>query len=64
MSEEVNVIRVAHVELRVKDLERSREFYVDKLGLIETAREDGRLYLRGLEECVHHSLVLVASERP
>lgn len=64
MSEEVNVIRVAHVELRVKDLERSREFYVDKLGLIETAREEGRLYLRGLEERVHHSLVLVASERP
>jgi catechol 2,3-dioxygenase len=54
----VNVIRAAHGEYRVMDLERSRSFYVDLLGFVETERTANALYLRGLEERTHHSLVL------
>ena len=54
----VNIIRAAHGEFRVTDLERARTFYVDLLGFIETERTSDALYLRGLEERGHHSLVL------
>ena len=53
-----NIIRAAHGEFRVTDLERSREFYVDVLGFHESERTPHALYLRGLEERDHHSLVL------
>jgi len=55
---DVDVLRAAHTELFVSDLGRARAFYVDLLGLVETACDDERLYLRGLEEREHHSLVL------
>ncbi len=57
-----NVIRAAHGEFRVTDLERARTFYVDLLGFVETERTSGALYLRGLEERGHHSLVLTKSD--
>lgn len=58
----VNVIRAAHGEFRVTDLERARTFYVDLLGFVETERTADALYLRGLEERAHHSLVLRKAE--
>ena len=59
-----NVLRAAHAELVVRDLERSRAFYVDLLGLVETENDGERLYLRCLEEREHHSLTLRRGERP
>jgi catechol 2,3-dioxygenase len=56
-----DVLRVSHVELGVSDLERSAAFYVGALGFVETARDEGALYLRGLEDRGHHCLVLRAS---
>ena len=53
-----DIVRAAHAELEVTDLEASRAFYVDVLGLIETERTDDRIYLRGWEERLHHSIVL------
>ena len=53
-----DVVRVSHVELGVADLQRSRAFYEEALGLVVSAAEPGALYLRGLEERGHHSLVL------
>jgi catechol 2,3-dioxygenase len=55
---EFNILRAAHAELFVQDLARAREFYVDLLGLVETASDNNHLYLRCLEEREHHSLVL------
>jgi len=55
---DIDVLRAAHAEYIVSDLDRARAFYVDLLGLVETERVGGRLYLRGLEEREHHSLVL------
>ncbi|TCP30856.1 catechol 2,3-dioxygenase [Scopulibacillus darangshiensis] len=53
-----DIIRTARAVLNVTDLEASRRFYVDALGLIETESDDSTIYLRGLEEHNHHSLVL------
>lgn len=59
-----NIIRMSHIELGVTDLEASRRFYVDILGLIETEQVGNSLYLRGLEERNHHSFVLTQTDRP
>src|SRR5215469_3457473 len=59
-----NVVRASHVEFGVRDLDRSRAFYVDCLGLLETAREPDALYLRGVEERNHHSIVLRQAATP
>ena len=57
-----NIVRCSHVRLGVTDLARSRDFYEATLGLcVEEATRD-TLYLRGLEERQHHSLVLERSE--
>jgi catechol 2,3-dioxygenase len=60
-----NITRASHVVLTVKDLEASRLFYTEVLGLIVTAQTADALYLRGIEEACHHSLVLRrSSETP
>ena len=58
MTESATILRLGHVEFRVTDLDRAQEFYVDLLGFVETSRDRDHLYLRGLEEREHHSLVL------
>lgn len=59
-----DIVRVAHMELVVTDLDASREFYVDTLGLVATAETSDAIYLRGYEERLHHSLVLRAGPEP
>ncbi len=53
-----NIVRASHVELGVRDLDRSRAFYVDCLGLLVSDETKDALYLRGVEERNHHSIVL------
>src|SRR5271155_3515256 len=53
-----NVVRVSHVDLCVRDLGRSRAFYVDCLGLLVSDETADAIYLRGVEERNHHSIVL------
>jgi catechol 2,3-dioxygenase len=59
-----NILRTSHVEYRVTDLERARHFYCDLVGFVETARDADHLYLRGLEDRMHHSLVLTRADEP
>jgi catechol 2,3-dioxygenase len=59
-----NVVRASHVELSVRDLARSRAFYVDCLGLLVSDETADALYLRGVEERNHHSIVLRQSRAP
>src|SRR5208282_1258929 len=59
-----NVVRSSHVELGVRDLGRSRAFYVDCLGLLVSDETADALYLRGVEERNHHSIVLRRSREP
>ena len=54
-----NIVRASHAILGVRDIDTSRKFYEDIVGLhVEDASADC-VYLRGLEELQHHSLVLV-----
>jgi catechol 2,3-dioxygenase len=46
----------------VRDLDASRLFYTEVIGLIVTEEDADTLYLRGVEEACHHSLVLRRSE--
>jgi catechol 2,3-dioxygenase len=52
------ITRASHVSLAVTDLEASRDFYRDVIGLVVTEETDDAVYLRGLEESSHHSLTL------
>ena len=53
-----NITRASHVVSRVSDLEASRAFYCDTLGMVVSDEDSQTLWLRGLEEACHHSLVL------
>jgi catechol 2,3-dioxygenase len=58
------ITRASHVVLRVRDIQKSRAFYVDTLGFVVSEEDSTTLYLRGLEEGCHHSLVLKAGSEP
>jgi catechol 2,3-dioxygenase len=59
-----NVVRASHVEFGVRDLAASRAFYVDCLGYLVTEEAADALYLRGVEERNHHSIVLRTAREP
>ena len=59
-----DVIRAAHAELVVTDLDESQHFYVDVLGFALTERSDDALYLRAMEDTHHHALVLRQGPTP
>ena len=56
-----NIVRLSHVEFGVKDLEASKAFYVDTLGLQITYEDAESVYLRALEERGHHCIALKKS---
>ncbi|BCU71553.1 3,4-dihydroxyphenylacetate 2,3-dioxygenase [Stygiolobus caldivivus] len=60
----IDVSRISHVVVRVGDLDKAYKFYIELLGLVETEKDGGYLYLRGIEEGQHHSLVLKKAESP
>jgi catechol 2,3-dioxygenase len=53
-----NITRTSHVVLDADDLAASRRFYTEVIGLVVSQESDEALYLRGVEEACHHSLVL------
>jgi catechol 2,3-dioxygenase len=57
-----NTTRASHVVLTVRDLGASRAFYCDALGFAISDDDGEALYLRGIEEACHHSLVLKRSD--
>lgn len=56
------ITRASHVVLTSTDLAASRAFYVDALGFVVSDEDASTLYLRGLEEACHHSLVIKTAE--
>ncbi|HEY2136431.1 MAG TPA: VOC family protein, partial [Xanthobacteraceae bacterium] len=64
LSPPFRIVRASHVELGVRDLARARAFYVDCLGLLATDETAEALYLRGVEERNHHSVVLRRAHEP
>jgi catechol 2,3-dioxygenase len=53
-----NITRASHVELGVTDLQASKAFYTEAIGLVVSDENDTAIYLRGLEGTCHHSLTL------
>jgi len=56
-----NVTRAGHIVLRVNDLSLSKAFYTEVIGLLVSDGDPDTVYLRGVEESCHHSLVLKAT---
>jgi len=59
-----NIVRVAYIDWNVPDIARSKTFWVDALGLIVSEETRDAVYLRGLEERNHHSVVLRRASEP
>jgi len=59
-----NTIRLSHAYLNVADLQESKDFYTNILGLQVTDESATHVYLRAMEERGHHCIVLQASEQP
>jgi len=59
-----NITRASHSVLHVKDLAKSRAFYVDLIGLVVSDEDKDTIYLRGVAEICHHSLVLKRANAP
>ena len=53
-----NITRAGHMVLTSRDLARARHFYTNVIGLVVTKEDGDTLWLRGLEEIAHHSLVI------
>jgi catechol 2,3-dioxygenase len=56
-----HLTRASHIVLTVNDLAASRAFYVDLLGFVVSDEDADAIYLRGLAEACHHSVVLERS---
>lgn len=54
----MGIAHLGHFEIRVTDLEKSRRFFTDVMGLIESDADDERVYLRAWQDWDHHTLVL------
>jgi len=53
-----NITRASHMVFTSRDLAKSRDFYVEVVGLLVTEEDANTVYLRGVEEICHHSLTL------
>ncbi|MCL2316877.1 MAG: 3,4-dihydroxyphenylacetate 2,3-dioxygenase [Actinomycetia bacterium] len=53
-----DILRCAYAELVVSDLAKSRAFYADVLNLVVTHETEDAVYLRSLEDFLHHNLVI------
>jgi catechol 2,3-dioxygenase len=62
--EGIDIVRASHIEYVVSNLEDARRYYVDMLGFIETESAGKTIYLRGIEDRIHHCLVLTEGEKP
>lgn len=59
-----NITRASHTVITVNDLPACRDFYTEVIGLIVSDEDANTVYLRGLEEIGHHSLVLKRTDGP
>ena len=59
-----DILRISHTKFYVKDLEKSRIFYEEILGLQVTAKTKTQIYFRGMEERTHHCLILEEGNFP
>jgi catechol 2,3-dioxygenase len=55
------IAHLAHAELRVTDLEASRDFFTRVMGLFVSYEDDDHVFLRAWQDWDHHTLVLTRS---
>lgn len=58
------ISQLAHLQVVTSRIEASLEFYKEILGLEESGREEGSIFLRGWGEHFYHSLELVEGKEP
>ena len=54
----MKIAHAGHAELRVKDLEASRRFFTETMGLFVTDEDSDTVYLRAWQDWEHHTLTL------
>jgi catechol 2,3-dioxygenase len=54
----MGIAHLAHAELRVTDLEASRDFFTRVMGLFVSYEDDDHVFLRAWQDWDHHTLVL------
>ena len=54
----MGILRLSHVASRTPDIELATAYYSEVLGLVETAREHERVYMKCWDEHQHHSVIL------
>jgi catechol 2,3-dioxygenase len=57
-----DLAHLAHLEMLTPKPEESLKFFVDVMGMTETARKGDSVYLRGWDDYEHHTLKLTASK--
>lgn len=60
----MGVLRLGYVEVRVTDMAAAVRHYTEVVGLKETGRLNGKVYLKAWDELEHHQLVLVEDPTP
>ena len=60
----MGILRLGYLEIRVKEINKAAQYYTQVLGLKETARAAGKIYLKAWDEWEHHQLVLVEDPSP
>lgn len=59
----MGLMRLGRVETRVLELEKAVDYYTNVMGLQETGRKDGKVYLKAWDEEDHHSLILTEADQ-
>src|SRR5256885_3895708 len=59
----MGILRLAHVDLRVPDLDLATAYYTEVLGLQAVERDDSNVWLKCWDEVDHHSLRLRYANR-
>lgn len=59
-----DLAHLAHIELLTPKLDESCQFFVEVMGMNESARQGDSVYLRGWDDYEHHTLKLTASTKP
>ena len=59
-----DIAHLGHVELLTPRLEQSLTFFVDVMGMSESGRDAGSIYLRGFDDYEFHTLKLTAASTP
>src|SRR5258708_12193754 len=57
-----DLAHLAHMEMLTPKPDESLKFFVDVMGMTETARKGDSVYLRGWDDYEHHTLKLTASK--